>query len=171
MAVSDHPRWFELSDGSRTCKATIYEAMKYNQKIEVIGGRSFARFQDGGGLLQSVWDRIRVTLSGQGGVPLGMSDLNFKANITLKCGAPRTIRRTTNSFPDIPPHRTDTGYAPYVVKQVEGFWVPLAEAGTATEYMLYYYPQITCIIQDPPPEDYAWDDTLPSSWTIVAEEI
>ena len=169
-SIEDHARWFELSDGTLSYKATIYEALNYTQNCEVLGGFSTIRMMDGTGIKQSQWQKLRISISGSGGIPPGITDLDYTKVITLKCGAPRAITRATNSFTVIPPHRTDTGYTPIVFKLVEGFWVSLDATGTGTKFLMIYYPQINAIV-NPPQESYTWDGASPSSWSIIAEEI
>lgn len=171
MATGPHnlPRWFSLSDGTLTFKATLYEAMNYTQDIQPVGGYSTLRMLDGTALKQTNWTKSQVGISGNGGIPFGMHDLNFSLPLTLLCGAPRAIKRPTNSF-TLPSHRTDTGYEPYVLKLVDGFWIPVNANGTPTEYMTIYYPQLTCFFE-PPTESYAWDASSPVSWSLKGEEV
>lgn len=171
MATGPHnlPRWFSLSDGTLTYKATLYEALNYSQDISPVGGYSVLRMLDGTGLKQQNWLKNQVSISGSGGIPAGMGDLNYSLPITLKCGAPRSIKRPTNSF-TLPSHRTDTGYEPYVLKLVDGFWVSVNALGTPSEYMTIYYPELTCFFE-PPKEGYAWDASSPASWSLSGEEV
>lgn len=171
MSTGPHnvPRWFSLSDGTLTFQATLYEALNYSQDISPLGGYSTIRMLDGTAVKQSNWLKHSITISGNGGVPLGMSDLDYTKPITLKCGAPRSMVRTANSFV-LPTHRTDTGYSPTVLKFVDGFWIPLAATGTASKYMTIYYPEFTCFF-DPPEESYSWDSNPPVSWSLKGEEV
>ncbi len=165
----DHSRWFSLSDGTLTFTATLYEAMKYTQDIKPLGGYDTLRMMDGSALKQQNWVKNAVTISGSGGIPAGLVDLNYSVAITFKAGAPRSVKRPTNSF-TLPSHRTDTGYEPVVLKRVDGFWIPVASTGTAQEYMTIYYPQLTCLFE-PPSESYAWDEQFPASWSLSGEEV
>lgn len=169
-SIEDHSRWFEISDGTLSYKASVYECLNFTQTYETIGGFSTIRMLDGSALKQTQWQKLRTTLSGGGLVPLGMADLDFSGALTIKCGVPRAITRPTNSFSLTAPHRTDTGYAPVTFKLVDGFWIPVAASGTATKYMLLYYPELVCTAS-PPQESYNWDGSTPSSWTLNAEEI
>jgi hypothetical protein len=170
MSIEDQSRWFELSDGTLSVKVTVYEALNYSQGYEVIGGDSTLRTMNGTAIKQTNWQKIKTSLSGSGGLPLGMSDLNYSLPITIKCGTPRAIVRPTNSFSLVVPHRTDQGYAPITLKLVEGFWVPLASSGTGTSFMLLYYPLLTCFFK-PPQENFSWDGSSPSSWSLSGDEI
>jgi hypothetical protein len=168
--VEDLPRWFELSDGTLSYKANVYECLNFTQTYETLGGFSTIRMLNGTAVKQNQWQKLKTTLSGGGLVPVGLADLDFRLPITIKCGVPRAITRPTNSFSLVAPHRTDTGYAPVVFKLVDGYWVSLAASGTAIKYMQLYYPLLTCLAS-PPQESYNWDGVTPSSWTLTAEEI
>jgi hypothetical protein len=163
-------RWFSLSDGTRTVVTSIYEALNFSQSFETIGGASTQRMLNGALIKQTNWQKLKTVLTGSGGIPLGMSDLDFTKPLTLKSGATRSIIRPTNSFPVIPPHRTDEGYTPQIFKLFEGRWIPQAGVDDSTSYLLLYYPQINCFAE-PPQEGYAWDAAAPTSWSITAEEI
>lgn len=169
MSIEKLPRWFELSDGTLTFKATLYEAMKYSQSIETEGGYATIRMLNGGLIKQQNWSKKKITISGTGGIPFGMTDLNYRLPITLKCGAPEIMKRPANAFV-LPNHRVDTGYEPYVLKYVEGLWVGLSAAGVAEEYACFYYPTFTCFFA-PPTRGFEWDASEPSSWSLVGEEI
>jgi hypothetical protein len=169
MSIGTLPRWFTLSDGTYTFKVTLYEAMKYSQSIEPKGGFEVLRMQDGTALKQTNWTKNQITLSGSGGIPIGMGKLNFGLPITLSCGAPEVLKSATNSFA-LPSHRTDTGYEPVVLKLVEGLWFPLSASGTAEEYACFYYPIFTCFFA-PPTRGYAWDEASPATWSLTGEEV
>lgn len=170
MSIQNLPRWFSLSDGTVTYQATLYEAMSYSQDISPLGGYSTLRMLNGAALKQTNWVKNAVSISGNGGIPMGMGDLNFGLPITLLCGAPRAIVRATNSFSGMPAHRTDSGYEPYILKYVDGIWIPVAQSGIATKYMYVYYPQLTCFFE-PPKESYSWDQASPATWSLTGEEI
>ena len=169
MSAQHLSRWFSLSDGVKTVRATLYEAISYSQDIQPIGGFSTLRMMDGGGVKQTNWVKYQVSISGSGGLPLGFEGLDYSLPITLKCGAPAALKNTTNSF-TLPPHRTDEGYAPVVLKHVDGVWVSLATAGTPDEYMCIYYPELTCFFE-PPKSGYAWDASSPSTWALSGETV
>lgn len=170
MSIDNLSRWFSLSDGTLTFKSSVYDSLTFQQGYEPFGGSSVQRMLDGTGVKQTNWQKLRTTLSGSGGVPMGASDLDYSKPITISCGVPRSITRPTNSFPTLPSHRTDTGFAPYKLKRVEGFWVPEAAPGDATAWMLVYYPILVCLC-DPPKEDTTYDAQTPTSWTLTGEEI
>ncbi len=171
MSIHNVPRWFSLSDGVLTQQVTFYEALKYTQDISPLGGFETLRMLDGSGLKQTNWVKHKVQLSGQGGIPLGMHDLDWSKVITLECGAPMSMVRNTNSFV-LPTNRTDTGYEPKVLKyiQTQGIWIPVAANGTATKYMCLYYPIFQCLF-DPPSESQTFDSDGNVSWSLSGEEV
>lgn len=168
MSVRDLPRWFELSDGTNSYRASLYEALKYQESIEWIRGGEVINMMDGGAIYEENWAKRSVTISGSGGMPLGIYNLDFSLPITLKCGTPRTVTSATNSFV-LPTNRTDTGYTPVTLKEVEGVWVPLTASGTPTRYMVVYYPVITAFFTRPT-NNYQWDDPMPASWSLSGIE-
>jgi hypothetical protein len=169
MSTQELPRWLEVSDGTLSVKATIIDALNFTHTYESIGGYSTLRMMNGTALKQQNWQKLKVSISGNGGLPFGLNGLDYSKLITLKCGAPRAIVRPTNSFTLPSARRTDTGYEPVTFKLVEGFWIPLAAAGTATAYKQLYYPQISCFM-DPPQESFFWEGSPPTSWSLTAEE-
>jgi hypothetical protein len=171
MSIHNVPRWFSLSDGTLTHQITFYEALNYTQEIAPLGGFEILRMLDGSALKQTNWVKHSVTLSGNGGIPLGMHDLDWAKVITLWCGATRAIVRNTNNF-TLPAHRTDTGYEPFVLKYLpsDGLWVPLATNGVASKYMCQYYPILQCLFE-PPSESQTFDSDSNVSWTLNGEEI
>lgn len=171
MSIHNVPRWFIMTDGVLTHQMTFYEALKYTQDIEPLGGYELLRMMDGSGLKQTNWVKRRVTLSGQGGIPMGMHDLDWAKPITLHCGATVAMVRNTNSF-TLPNHRVDEGYEPKVLKYLpsQGIWVPESANGVASKYMCQYYPIIQCFF-DPPSESQTFDSDSNVSWTMVGEEV
>ena len=178
--IDDLTRWFELSDGTNSCKVHLYEALEYSQGYENFGGNTVHRMINGAGVKQSNWNKIRTTLSGNGGVPLGFSALDYSASLTLKCGVTRSISKSTNVIVIPANRRTDAGYLPTGFKLIDGFWVSadisvVSNTATvtldanATAYMVQYFPQIT-VLMDNPSESYDWGDAS-SSWSITAEEV
>lgn len=170
MSIHNVPRWFSLSDGTITHQITLYEALSYSQDIAPLGGYETLRMLDGSGLKQSNWLKHSVQISGKGGIPLGMHDLDWNKVITLWCGATMSIVSNTNSF-TLPPHRTDSGYEPSVLKYIpaDGLWVPVTANGIASKYMCLYYPILQCFF-DPPSESQTFDSDSNISWSITGEE-
>jgi len=177
--IDNLPRWFELSDGVHTCKVHLYEALEYTQTYEKFGGSVLHRMLSGKGIKQTNWAKLRTALSGNGGMPLGFSALNYAGVLTLKCGTQRAISQATNVIVIPAARRTDTGYEPVAFKCVDGFWVEAAMSlsgntatitadGAATAYMAQYYPQLS-VLMDDPNESYNWGEAS-SSWSITAEE-
>jgi hypothetical protein len=163
------PRWFSLSDGTNEVVANVYDCLNFNQDYETIGGSSVVRFMSGAGLKQQNWQRLRTTISGSGGYPFGFSTLDYSKLITIKCGVPRAIVNTTNTFTLPVNRRLDVNYEPYTLKMVEGFWVPELFPGIATAYKLVYFPQLVCLME-PPKESFSWEGSPPTTWSITAEE-
>lgn len=154
-------------------------ALGITQRIEVIGGRTRLRFANGAGLNVVAWEKLRITISGQGWCPLGLQSLDYAAPLTLKCGAPRNI---TGSGPVITlpaARRTDTGYQPYAWAHtprgpqntpvtLAGNVATCTTVANAVAYTVMYYPQLT-VLCDPPTEDFDTATGI-AAWELVAEE-
>lgn len=149
------------------------------QRVEVIGGRTRLRFANGAGLNQVAWEKLRITLSGQGWCPPGLHSLDYAAPLVLKCGAPRSITGPGPAITLPAARRTDTGYAPYAwAHTARGPQnTPVTLAGNvatcttvpgAISYTVMYYPQLT-VLCDPPTDDFD-TATGQSAWELVAEE-
>lgn len=168
--IGGHPRWFELTDGTLTYRASVYEALNYSEDITRIGGYTTSRTLNGTGIKQQNWVRRAITISGTGGLPPGFEDLNFELPITVRCGTIRTMIRTLDAFV-LPGHRTDSGYEPYSLKYVDGFWVPIETIGVPTKYMRAYYPELVCHMDPPKISSALGDSSIPISWVIQGEEV
>lgn len=179
MSIQDHPRWLELNDGNIVVPISLYEALSYSQSYENIGGHSQIRTLDGTGLKQRNWGKIRTAVSGNGGIPIGLSGLDFSDSLVLKCGAPRLINSPSNVVVVPNERRIDAPYLPYAYKRVEGALMPaehLLAGNTLTitidpEADLYgaaYYPEIEVLMNNPS-EGFDWggNDT---SWSFTAEQ-
>lgn len=169
MSIQEISRWFSLSDGTEEVVANVQDCLNYTQDFESIGGSSLLRMMSGAGLKQSNWAKLKVSISGNGGYPFGFSSLDYSKKITVKCGAPRAIVKTTNTLVLPPNRRTDAGYEPYTLKLVEGLWIPEAAPGVAIAYKLLYWPQLVCFMEAPQ-ESISFEGSPPTSWSITAEE-
>ena len=168
----DLPRWFTMTDGTLSFTSSIYDQTTLTQTYETIGGATTQRMLNGTAIKQVNWQKLKTTLQGTGGLPLGIADLDFTMPITISCAVARAIVRPTNSFPTIPSHRTDGAYAPAVYKRINGFWIPVSASspGTPDAYMLRFWPLLTCFFE-PLQDSFNFDATLPASWTLTGEEI
>lgn len=180
MAISDLDRWFELSDGVNTIKVTLYEALDYSQTYEIFGGSTVHRMLDGSAVKQTNWRKLRTTLSGNGGIPLGMSALDYTGTLTLKCGVTRSISSVNNIIPLPVARRIDTGYTPSARKIIDGIAVPTTSSLTgdtltvtvdplAQGYIASYFPELVVTMNDPS-ETFSYSGNS-SGWSIIAEEV
>lgn len=179
MSLDGHAKWIELSDGASTISLSFYEALGYSQSYENIGGHSTIRTLNGTGLKQRNWGKLRTSVSGNGGVPLSMSGLDFSDALVLKCGAPRHIRSASNVIVIPAERRTLAPYLPYGYKVVFGYTVPAAISmvgntatittdADATAYGVAYFPEIEILMNNPSEGfDVIGND---SSWSFTAEQ-
>ena len=179
MSVQDHAKWIKLNDGTNTVELSLYEALGYSQTYEKIGGRATFRTLDGTGVKQQNWVRLKTTVSGNGGLPLGMSALDYAGFLTLSCGAPRSISSANNAIVVPAARRTDDPYNPTGLKRINGFLIPapvvmagntatVTPDGNADSYAVLYYPEILVMMNDPS-ESFDIHD-VSSGWSFTAEE-
>lgn len=178
-SIQDLPRWAELDDGVNLVQLSVYEGLESSQTYESIGGNTLHRMLDGTGVKQTNWAKIKTTLSGSGGLPLGFSGLDYSDLLTLKCGAYRSISSASNVIVIPANRRVDVGYEPTAKKRIDGFYIDAVvnmagNTGTvvldaqATAYMVLYYPQIQVFMNDPSESlDIRSNST---GWSITAEE-
>lgn len=156
-------------------------ALDLQQQITVTGGASVRRMMNGAAIKQTQWQKLAVTLSGNGWCPLGLDALDYSGPLTLKCGLPRAIRSQSTSIALPVSRRTDAGYEPFARayladgREVEAAVSIAAHVATVTavsgavSYAVWYFPQLT-VIASPPDEsfDQAGGEC---SWSISAEEL
>lgn len=158
----------------------IIAALDLQQQIETIGGSASLRLGQGALIKQTAWRRVRITLSGSGWCPLGLGNLDWEAQHVLKCGLPDSITTATPSIALPAARRTDAGYLPFARAHTPGGWrdTSVAIAGDvatitpvpgAQMYQVWYYPQITCMVE-PPPRDFDRGANR-AAWELVCEEV
>ncbi len=158
----------------------IHAALSMQQTIESFGGHTVLRLGDGGAVPQTVWRKLRVTISAEGWSPPGLRALNFDAPLTLKCGAPTSIASTSNVITLPTARRTDAGYLPFARAHTEAGWsdTPVAVvSNTATctvvsgalGYSVWYYPELY-VVCEPPAESFDRSGAA-VSWELTAEEV
>ena len=155
-------------------------ALDLQQQITVTGGASTRRMMNGAALKQTQWQKLAVTLIGNGWCPLGLDALDYTGPLTLKCGLPRAIRSQSTSIALPVSRRTDAGYEPFAHahladgREVETAVSIATHVATVTavagavSYAVWYFPQIT-VIASPPDESFD-QGGAECSWSITAEE-
>lgn len=155
-------------------------ALGLQQQVAVTGGASTRRMMNGAAIKQTQWQKLAITLSGNGWAPLGLDALDYSGPLTLKCGLPRAIRSQSTSIALPVGRRTDTGYEPFARahmadgREVETAVSIATHTATVTAvvgavgYAVWYFPQIT-VIASPPDETFD-QEAAECSWSISAEE-
>jgi len=155
-------------------------ALDLQQQINVTGGASMRRMMNGAAIKQTQWQKLAVTLSGNGWCPLGLDALDYTGPLTLKCGLPRAIRSQSTSIALPVARRTDTGYEPFArAHRADGREVETAVSiathvatvtavAGAVSYAVWYFPQLT-VMASPPDESFD-QGGAECSWSITAEE-
>lgn len=157
----------------------ITAALQLSQDVQVIGGRSGLRFANGASLRQQAWQKLRVTLSAEGWVPLGLDALDFEATMTFKAGVPHALRANGNTITLPTARRTDGGYEPFarahlpagdVHTEVEmvGHVATCTAVEGALSYTVSYFPQLT-VWADPPEQQFDRANAT-ASWNLALEE-
>ncbi len=149
------------------------------QRFEPIGGEVILRMMSGLGVKQMTFNKKRITTSGTGWVPTGLSSLDFSVTHEIACIVPETLPAdfTTRSveLPDF--YREDDGHIPYGLAQMpdgqtvastvtigEELVATVDEVDGAVAYQVAYYPLVTCWLMRPTCSgpDHTWE--------MVAEE-
>lgn len=155
-------------------------ALDLQQQVTVTGGASVRRMMNGAAIKQTQWQKLAVTLSGNGWCPLGLDALDYTGPLTLKCGLPRAIRSQSTSIALPVARRTDAGYEPFARahiadgREVETAVSIATHVATVTavpgavSYAVWYFPQLT-VIASPPDESFD-QGGAECSWSISAEE-
>lgn len=157
----------------------VTAAFTLRQRIETLGGRNPIRFANGASLRQIAWQKLRVTLSGDGWVPLGVDALDFASTMTLKCGLPAALRNASGVITLPAARRTDTGYTPFARAHLPTGDVQTAVAlvgnvatcttvAGAISYTVSYYPELT-VWADPPAQDFDGAGAA-TSWELVLDQ-
>lgn len=179
MSIQDHSRWLTLHDGTSSLSISFYEALSYSQAYETIGGRAQFRTLDGTGVTQQNWAKLKTTVSGNGGVPIGLAGLDYSDTLILSCGVPRAVGSESNVVVIPSAKREDTGYEPRALKRVGGFLIPTLMSLTgntatidvdaeADLYTVLYYPKIEVIMVNPS-ESFDMGE-YSTGWSFTAEE-
>lgn len=115
------------------------------------------RMQDGAGVMQQSWAKLRLRISGDGIVPVAFAGLSRTAQHVLKSPASRSVHGDTNVITVPAARRADTGYVPRGFAVVNGLYyaTPLSMAGDvatltavpgASGYGVIYWPQLSVFI-------------------------
>ncbi len=157
----------------------ITAALGLSQSISVMGGRSSLRLGNGARLTQQSWEKLRISLSGDGWVPLGLDALDFEATMTFRAGVPHALRANGNVVTLPAARRTDTGYLPFArahtpegdvntTLEIAGNVATCAAVTGAISYTVSYYPQLT-VWADPPEQQFDRANAS-SGWELNLEE-
>lgn len=137
------------------------------------------RMQNGAGVMQQSWLKLRLRISGEGIVPAAFAGLSRTAQYVLKSPASRSVHGDTNVIAVPAARRTDTGYTPRGFAVVNGLYyaTPLSMAGDvatltavpgAAGYGVIYWPQLTVFIN---PSQSADSAGASHNFVLEAEEV
>lgn len=161
-------------------KIPLRACLDFSQEYDHISAVTSTRTMNGSAIRQGTYTKLKTTLTGSGGAPVGLSRLNTFISHTLKCSAPLAISSDTNIIILPSERRTDPDYIPVGYAFIEGeaikTTVVLDGGNTATlgiidyadEYQVLYVPQLTVHIE---PVRETTDRSGRKSWTVIAEEV
>jgi len=154
--------------------------LEYDQQYQEMRADDFRRVADGSGVLRTLgWAKLRTTINAKGWVPLGLAAFRG-GQYLIKCAAPHAVDSASNVITLPAARRSDTGYDPYALAQVDGDLVEttisdetgdvftLATVSGATGYRLQYYPEFTAVITDARSKG---DSGINYTWSMVAEQV
>jgi hypothetical protein len=157
------------------------QSMQMTQTYEEFGGVTTHRMMSGASVRQTVWSRLKTTITVDGFLNPGLEGLDWKSAMTIKCGLPRAINSASNVIAIPANRRTDGGarYAPLGFVLQNGMWnkttcsvvgnvATLGVLSGAEQYQVQYWPEFTAFITPPAVSYNRTAGTY--SWTIVAEE-
>lgn len=160
----------------------VVAALNYDERFENLEGATLLRLGEGAGVKQSVWQKWRVTLSGDGWMPFGLDTLDYTAPLVLRCAMPRAVTAAGASIALPSARRADAGYLPTARAHLAntGGWVDTAlsiggDTATVTPvsgaiaYSVLYYPQLTVIASRPTTSGSRAAGTF--AWELACEEV
>lgn len=140
----------------------VMGSVQLNHAYELIGGSTTLRTMNGVAIVQNHWDKLKVTISGAGGVPSGLSSLGLNSQLDIYCAQVRTIKSSSPNIAIPTKRRTDAGYEPFALVEFgeSDNWMMQLTASTlnvntleitpvtgAIGYVACYYPKITAIVK------------------------
>lgn len=160
----------------------ISSAYTLSQTYAPLGGFLTLRTLNGSAVKQQNWSKIVTTINGEGAIPVGLSEVDFKLSQVLSCGSPRGVTSSSNIMTLPPGRRTDPGFEPTGCFSTDngvtwqpttiGIIVDVATLGADPAAQLYrveYYPEITVFAD--PPEEQIDAHLRVFGWTLNAEEV
>lgn len=158
-------------------------ALDIEQTYTPIGGEGIFRSLAGTGVKQMTWQRQRISTTGGGWLPSGLSTLDTTAQLVLACTTPRSIGCTFATRQATLPaaRRSDAGHTPWgiaIMPDGSGVKTELSLAGNiatltavagAVDYQALYLPQFTVWAMRPTEAGTRGDASY--RWELVCEEV
>lgn len=150
--------------------------------IEWLGGETILRTIGGAGIKQATWSKLRITFSGGGWIPPGLSGIDTTQQQTVAVAVPSALTADGSRQATLPTaRRADSGYEPWAWAIMPDGGVqdtPLALVGNvgtadavdgALAYQILYYPQITAWLSRP--TESGERATASYRWELIAEQV
>lgn len=138
------------------------------------------RLANGSLVSRNTWHgKLSTEITGTGYIPVGLVNLDFTQTQVVSCIAPKAVTQNTNVVTLPTDRRTDTGSLPYARALVSGKWqsaasslvgddLTITDPGGATQFQGVYFPEITCMVQEP---REGLNIGTGFNWSITAEQI
>lgn len=116
-------------------------------------------------VLEGTQDKIKVTISGSGTIPVGLQGVAFHGPVLVQCARHRGITSASRIITLPATRRSDTGSEPYGRAYLGREWLPtpieqivanvatLTEVPGATLYQAVYFPEILANIENGGPRE------------------
>lgn len=161
----------------------LLAALEIEQSYDPLGGESIFRTISGNGLGQSTWKRCKITTSGSGWLPAGLSALDTTQKMTLSCVVPEDVVADPVTRQAVLPatRRSDAGCQPWglaimpsgeavhtsvvVVDNV----ATLGAVANAEAYVAMYFPEYLVLASRPTRSGTRSDASY--TWQIICEEV
>lgn len=159
----------------------MYASTRLNQTYApVSSGSTIHRMLNGRAVKQTLFNKLRITTTGEGNIEAGFDGVDFNQPYTLSCVKPLQISGTSTLYTISANRRADAGYTP-IAQYFDGrVWrdatfnlatntITITANPNALQYRVLWYPELT-VIGDAPNVKY--DRTGSQvSWTLEAEEV
>lgn len=157
-------------------------ALDLEQTYEPMGGETTLRTIDGTGIKQTTWAKTRITITGGGWMPPGLSALDTAGQLVVACIVPRAINCDASRQATLPTgRRSDSGHTPWAWAimpdgsvlasevSIVSHVATVAAVTGAVGYQVLYYPQLTCWVNRPTESGSRTEGGW--HWSITAEEV
>jgi hypothetical protein len=162
-------------------KIPIAAGLRMNQRYSVANSVARMRTVSGGMIQHYVWERLITTISGDGGIPVGLAGLDYSQQMTVKSCVPRSLYSSGLSVAVPDNRRMDVPVVSFAILSSNGRAVgktnvsvtnhvaTITAVSGALYYNTWYWPEFTAVVS--PPEEQVDRTGWSFNWSITAEEV